>query len=47
MREHHEVADLLEDDLPHHVGEAGRVERVRDPAQVEVDLRRSEEVDLR
>ena len=46
VREDHEVADLLQDDLPDDVGEAGGVEGVGDAAEVEVDLRARKEVSL-
>ena len=40
------MSDLLEDDLPDDVAQTGGVERVGDAAQVEVDVRRGQEVDL-
>ncbi len=47
MREDHEVADLLEDDPPDDVGEAGGVQGVGDAPKVEVHLGRGQEVDLK
>ena len=40
------MSDLLQDDLPDDAAQSGRVQSVGDPAQVEVDVRSCQEVDL-
>ena len=40
------MSDLLQDDLPDDAAQSGRVESVGDPAQVEVNVRSCQEVDL-